>query len=163
MEAKDMQRGERTCVVCGATYVYCPNCKKGDPAETWRFMYDSEECRDIFKICSRFAFGHINAEEAQKKLEKFNITDRTKYAESIRQNLNMIDERGNWARPGMLPFEGFGGMFEGPSDMFEGEEKPENRGEENMMFGENEIYIVFSEHHVLFTPVLRLLLTFEHV
>lgn len=85
-----MQRGERTCVVCGATYVYCPNCKKGDPAETWRFMYDSEECRDIFKICSRFAFGHINAEEAQKKLEKFNITDRTKYAESIRQNLSAI-------------------------------------------------------------------------
>ena len=78
-----------------------------------------------------------------------NVVSYRREYESIRQNLNMIDERGNWARPGMLPFEGFGGMFEGPSDMFEGEEKPENRGEENMMFGENEIYIVDLENEFI--------------
>ncbi len=65
----------------------------------------------------------------------------------------MIDERGNWARPGMMPFEGFGGMFEAPTDMFEGEEKPENmpenRGQENMMFGENEVYIVDLENEFI--------------
>ena len=78
-----------------------------------------------------------------------NVVSYRREYESIRQNLNMIDERGNWARPGMLPFEGFGGMFEGPSDMFEGEEKPENRGEENMMFGENEVYIVDLENEFI--------------
>ena len=85
-----MARGERTCVVCGTKYIYCPNCKKGDPTETWRYMYDSEECREIFKTCSRFAFGHIDAEAAKKKLDKYDLTDRTKYAEGIRQNLSAI-------------------------------------------------------------------------
>lgn len=85
-----MERGERTCVVCGKEYIYCPNCKKGNPTETWRFMYDSEECRNIFKICSNFAFGHINAETAKKKLEKYNITDRSKYNDDIRRNLSAI-------------------------------------------------------------------------
>lgn len=85
-----MARGERICVVCGKEYIYCPNCKKGDPNETWRFMYDSEECRDIFKICSNFAFGHINAETAKKKLEKYDVADRSRFSDDIKKNLSAI-------------------------------------------------------------------------
>lgn len=83
-------RGERTCVVCGTKYVYCPNCKKGNPDETWRYLYDSEECREIYKVCNHFSFGHIDAEEAGRKLEKYNVTDRSKYSEDIRKSLSAI-------------------------------------------------------------------------
>lgn len=85
-----MARGERTCIVCGKKYVYCPNCQKGDPNETWRNIYCSEDCRSIFKICNSFAFGHINAEAAKKKLEKYDVADRSKYSEDIRNNLSAI-------------------------------------------------------------------------
>ena len=85
-----MARGERTCIVCGTKYVYCPNCKKGYPDETWRYLYDSEECREIYKVCNHFSFGHIDAEEAGRKLEKYNVTDRSKYSEDIRKNLSAI-------------------------------------------------------------------------
>lgn len=85
-----MARGDRICVVCGKHYVYCPSCKKGDPKETWRYMYDSEECHDLFKACSDFAFGHISAEQAQKRLSKYDLTDRSKFNEDIRRNLSAI-------------------------------------------------------------------------
>lgn len=64
-----------------------------------------------------------------------NVMSYRREYESVRQNLNILDDRGNRARPGMMPFDWPGGMFEG-------EEEPENVPDENMMFGENEIYIV---------------------
>lgn len=86
-----MAKGERVCVVCGKKYVYCPNCKQGNPKETWRFMYDSEQCRDIFKACSDFAFGHINAEAAKKRLAKYDLSDVSAYSEDMRRNLSAIN------------------------------------------------------------------------
>lgn len=86
-----MAKGERICVVCGTKYVYCPNCKKGDPKETWRYMYDSNQCRELFRICSDFAHGHINANEAKKRLSKYDLNDTSKYSEDIRRNLSAIN------------------------------------------------------------------------
>ena len=85
-----MARGDRTCIVCGKDYVYCPNCQKGDPNETWRNIYCSEECRGIYKICNSFAFGHTTAEAAKKQLDKYHITDRSKYSEDVRKSLSAI-------------------------------------------------------------------------
>lgn len=85
-----MARGERICITCGKKYVYCPNCQKGDPSETWRNIYCSDECRDIYKICNSFAFGHINVETAKKQLDKYGITDRSKYNEDVRKSLSAI-------------------------------------------------------------------------
>lgn len=85
-----MARGERICITCGKKYVYCPNCQKGDPSETWRNIYCSDECRDIYKICNSFAFGHINIETAKKQLDKYGITDRSIYNEDVRKSLSAI-------------------------------------------------------------------------
>ena len=85
------KRGERYCIVCGTKYEYCPNCGKGNVKDTWKFNYDSEECRDIFKVCSAFAFNHISAEEAKKKLSKYNLSDTSRFKEDIRINISAIN------------------------------------------------------------------------
>lgn len=81
------KRGERICVTCGKKYEYCPNCGKGNIKDAWKYMHDTEECRDVFKTCSAFAFKHINAEQAQRKLAKYDLTDTSRFTEDIRMNL----------------------------------------------------------------------------
>lgn len=61
-----------------------------------------------------------------------NVMSYRRELESVRQNLNIIDDRGNWARPGRR-------FFDEPRDDFMDENRPDD---ENMMFGECEVYAV---------------------
>lgn len=61
-----------------------------------------------------------------------NVMSYRRELESVRQNLNIIDDRGNWARPGRK-------FFDEPRDDFMDENRPDD---ENMMFGECEVYAV---------------------
>lgn len=65
-----MERGTRKCIVCGKAHVYCPTCGKGNPKETWRYLYDDESCRNIFNITADFQNGHIEKTVAKEKLQK---------------------------------------------------------------------------------------------
>lgn len=85
------KRGERKCIVCGTKYVYCPNCGQGNPRDSWKNLYDTMSCKEIFRICSDYAFKHISATEAKAKLEKFNIKDYSKFTDDIRKNLLAIN------------------------------------------------------------------------
>lgn len=61
-----------------------------------------------------------------------NVMSYRRELESVRKNLNIIDDRGNWARPGRK-------FFDEPRDDFMDENRPDD---ENMMFGECEVYAV---------------------
>ena len=55
-----------TCVVCGKQYEYCQNCDKDH--NFWRTAYCSKNCKDVYNVCSKYAFGHINKDAAKKEL-----------------------------------------------------------------------------------------------
>jgi len=61
-------KGQRTCIVCGATYKYCPACDGSKDGETWRFIYDNESCRKVFNIVSDYVNGKMTIAEAKKGL-----------------------------------------------------------------------------------------------
>lgn len=61
-----------------------------------------------------------------------NVMSYRRELESVRQNLNIIDDRGNWARPGRR-------FFDEPRDDFMDENRPDDA---NMVFGECEVYAV---------------------
>lgn len=86
-----MVRGERSCCLCTKIYKYCPDCsgtvKKG---ETWRMLYCSENCRDIFNVLSQKAFGHIGNEEAAERLSKLDITKRAQFRQDLKDQVNSI-------------------------------------------------------------------------
>lgn len=98
------KRGERTCIVCGKLYEYCPHCGKGKPEEGWRNLYDSKECRSIFRICSDYAFKHITAAEAKSRLSKYNVGDGSGYSEDIRNNIRVINAEAPAKEKKELPF-----------------------------------------------------------
>ena len=85
------KRGERTCIICGKKYEYCPHCGKGKPQEGWRNLYDSLDCKAIFLICSDFVNKRLSAAEAKQKLEKYDLKDLSTYAEGIRENIKAIN------------------------------------------------------------------------
>ncbi len=63
----------RTCIVCQDKYKYCAHCGEYNPREPWRYLYCSENCKAIFKVCNDFNNGNINQKDAKSRLDKLNI------------------------------------------------------------------------------------------
>ncbi len=65
---------KRKCILCPShEYEYCGKCKPKEIVETWRFIFDSENCRDIYKILENYKAKKLSAEEAKKQLDKYTI------------------------------------------------------------------------------------------
>lgn len=65
---------ERNCTVCGKQYNYCPKCSQYDGMEKWHIEYCNEQCKNTYSIINKYAFKHINKEEAEMLLKGNNIT-----------------------------------------------------------------------------------------
>ena len=85
-----MAKGQRTCIICGSSYVYCPKCGNGDKAETWRYLYDTELCNNIFNVLSSYTHGHIKKAEAKDKLEALKIPKNMKFKTDIKDQIDEI-------------------------------------------------------------------------
>lgn len=87
------ERGERTCSVCGKKYHYCNLCNHTDEKlkkETWRNIYCSENCRNIFKILSGHAFKHIDDKQAKERLDKCDLSKLNSFRDDLRNQIKMI-------------------------------------------------------------------------
>lgn len=85
-----MSKGLRKCIICGSEYKYCPKCGNGDKNETWRYLYDTELCNNIFNIVSSFSHNHIDKENAKEKLEALDIPKGMKFNAEIKKLINTI-------------------------------------------------------------------------
>lgn len=64
---------ERQCLVCGTTYTHCSRCPGGSNLPSWKNIYDTEECKNIFDICSAYVNGYLKKGDAILKLKSFNM------------------------------------------------------------------------------------------
>ena len=71
------KRGERKCLVCGMTYMYCPDCGKGNPDETYKYLYNSSECHEISRIVGRYVAGKLTKELAKGALNVYDVQGKT--------------------------------------------------------------------------------------
>ena len=71
----------RTCICCGKQYEYCNHCGKAQ--EPWKNLYDTLACKEIMNIVSAYNVGRANADKVKAVLDKYNVTDYTKYSEDI--------------------------------------------------------------------------------
>lgn len=67
----------RTCIVCGKKYNYCPHCRSYNPYETWRMIYCSNNCRNVFHIFDDYRANKVDAKEAYEKISKYNLDNLT--------------------------------------------------------------------------------------
>ena len=86
-----MAQGDRTCLICGAKYNYCSKCPGAKPDETWKNLYCSKGCKEVFELVSAYKNGHINASEAKMKLKSPNI-DLSKKGQFADEYKSVVDE-----------------------------------------------------------------------
>lgn len=84
------KRGTRHCLICGKQYIYCPNCGGGNKEETWRYLYDSEDCMEVFNILSRYINKHIDKEEAKSQYKALKISKDKKFTAEIQKQVDEI-------------------------------------------------------------------------
>lgn len=78
---------DKKCIVCNKHHKYCVNDPRYDKNETWRNLYCSEECREVFDVYNEFKHGLIKAEEASRRIKKINYDGLDKINEPMRSVL----------------------------------------------------------------------------
>lgn len=84
---------KRNCILCPShEYEYCGKCKPDKIVETWRFIFDSENCRDIYKVIEKYVAKKVTALEARKQLEKYELPNFEDIQSSLRKSIEEIFE-----------------------------------------------------------------------
>lgn len=79
----------RKCVICSKEYLYCPNC--GDEAKPrWMFLFDSENCNNIWEEFNAYRTGAKDATQTLKALQKLDLSDEEKFDPVWKGLLNEI-------------------------------------------------------------------------
>ena len=84
------QQKQRTCFCCGKAYHFCPNCAEDADKPSWYFIFDSENCKNIFNICQRFSTNAIDAQSAAQELDKCDLTNKTDFLPDVQKVIKKI-------------------------------------------------------------------------
>lgn len=84
---------ERRCIVDMTEYKYCNHCGQYNPDETWRFIFCSENCREIYKVIERYVAGKCSANEAREELEKCDLSNMDHFSKGIKKDVDEIFEK----------------------------------------------------------------------
>lgn len=81
---------KRNCVICGAEYEYCPSCKKYNYLPRWMFLFDNQNCKDIYEVINQYDAKVIDKAEAKEKLAELDTSKKDSFAETFRKVVNEI-------------------------------------------------------------------------
>lgn len=65
---------ERTCIICGKHYSYCPNCERYNDMPRWMYLFDDEECKNIYLVINDYRTGAITKDEAMTMLYPYDVS-----------------------------------------------------------------------------------------
>lgn len=60
----------RTCLLCGTSYKYCPSCREDIRKPSWMSGFDREDCKIMFETLSSYGMKLMSASEAKKIISK---------------------------------------------------------------------------------------------
>lgn len=83
-----MAKKNRECLTCGEKYSYCPNCNRKDPS--WKSEFHTENCKNIFQICTQYNVGLLTKEEAQEVLNACDLSNKENFKPCIQQDFASI-------------------------------------------------------------------------
>ncbi len=82
-----MARDDKTCIVCRTRYKYCNACRQYNPNETWRNLYCSDNCRQLYHIYDAIRAKKLSDEEAGEKIAKYDTDNLASFNEPIKSVL----------------------------------------------------------------------------
>ena len=89
-----MGKLNRTCIICGKKYSYCNNCQSDANKPTWYFIFDSQNCHDIYEVCTQYRDKEITVAQEYEKISKLDISNIKNFAEATRIQIEEILEKG---------------------------------------------------------------------
>ena len=84
----------RICCICGRSYSYCPTCGEDAGKPTWYFIFDGQNCHDIYEVCTQYRDGEIDAKIAYEKISKLDISDLDNFPEVTQSEIKEIITNG---------------------------------------------------------------------
>lgn len=85
-----MGRRNRECYLCETKYQYCPTCSQDRMKPSWMSEFHSENCKDIFDICTRFNMQLLTKDEAKAAIEKCDLTNKLNFRPSVQNTLSKL-------------------------------------------------------------------------
>ena len=85
-----MGRRNRECYLCGKDYQYCPTCSQDKMKPAWMSEFHSENCKNIFDICTRFNMQLMSKTEAQDALNACDLTNKENFKSYVQCDLENI-------------------------------------------------------------------------
>lgn len=81
----------RICVICQKQYHYCPSCNSEDTNKpTWYFTFCSENCKNIYDVCTNWRDGNITEDEASEKIKKLDLSKIDNFFESTQAQIKEL-------------------------------------------------------------------------
>ena len=88
------RQNNRTCIICGKQYHYCPNCGEDAGKPTWYFVFDGQNCHDIYDVCTNYRDGKIDVAKAYELISNLDISEINSFQEATRAQINEIIKNG---------------------------------------------------------------------
>lgn len=85
-----MAKRDRVCYLCGEKYQYCPTCGNDRLKPSWMSQFHSENCKNIFEICTKFNMELITKEEAANELKKCDLSNKENFDKVTLETVNKI-------------------------------------------------------------------------
>ena len=87
-----MGRRTRTCYLCSQDYQYCPTCSQDKMKPAYMSEFHSENCKNIFDICTRFNMKLMSKVEAQDALNACDLSNKANFKSYVQGDLDVILE-----------------------------------------------------------------------
>ena len=85
-----MARRTRECYLCGETYKYCSSCSQDRMKPAWMSEFHSENCKNIFDICTRFNMELMSKAEAQEALDSCDLSNKENFKSYVQTDIENI-------------------------------------------------------------------------
>ena len=84
-------RGDRKCILDAKQYNYCPHCRD-NPNETWRYLFCSENCRDIYHVLELWVAKKLTSQQARDQLNNYKLPPLDTIKTALRLNIEQINK-----------------------------------------------------------------------
>ena len=84
------KKNNRVCIICGKEYHYCSACGEDAGKPTWYFIFDGQNCHDIYEVCTQYRDKKIDAKKAYELISKLDLSNIEDFVETTKNQIKEI-------------------------------------------------------------------------
>lgn len=82
------KKNNKTCIVCGEKYTFCPTCADVKDLEMWKNIYCSENCKKLFHAASGYHAKTATIEEVRTRFDACDLSYKDKLNDNFIEAIN---------------------------------------------------------------------------